>query len=225
MSNPTERQAQHTHEVLQAAETFEESVGGIFRNLFLKPREYILKRWNWKSALLSSMVRAAIFFAANITAGHAAALAAMAREFFFRSAASGFYGGITESFRLAKPRWAATLTVLITLPVLNHSAELLVHWTLGTANLKTSIIASICFTILSTGFNLFAMRREVLITRHNSKCLMDDLRMVPGLLFSYCYVILRSPLTAVLSLHGLCCRRKNSYPFNASRAQDSLAVR
>jgi hypothetical protein len=145
-------------------------------------------------------VRAVIFFAANLTAGRFEALAAMAREFIFRAAASGFYGGMTESFRAAQPRWAATLTALVLLPVLNHSAEFALHWSLGTANLKTSISASVMFTVFSTGFNLFAMRRGVLITSGKPQSLSRDLVMVPGLILSYCGAILQTPGLFLLSL-------------------------
>ncbi|MBN1567609.1 MAG: hypothetical protein JXA73_07165 [Acidobacteria bacterium] len=203
-------------------ERIEETVGQVLRSLCCEPKRYLLRRWNWKSALLSSIVRAAIFFAVNLTAGHTAALAAMIREFSFRAVASGFYGGITESFRLAKPRWAATLTVLVSLPILNHSAEFLLHWMLGTANLKTSILASVCFTILSTGFNLFAMRREVLITQQNSRSLAGDLKLIPGLLFTYCCAILRFPWTGLLYLGILLRWRKALCPFSSERAEDPL---
>jgi len=128
----------------------------------------------------------------------------MMREFCFRSIASGFYGGITESFRSAKPRWVATLVVIVTMPFLNHSAEFLLHWLLGTPNLKTSMIASVGFTILSIGFNLYAMRREVLTTQRNCRSLGEDLKMIPGLLISYCVAMIRGALAVPATLWSLC---------------------
>jgi hypothetical protein len=68
----------------------EENVGQVLWGFCCRPKECILRRWNWKSALLSSLARATIFFAANLTAGQAAALAAMTREFGFRAIASSF---------------------------------------------------------------------------------------------------------------------------------------
>jgi hypothetical protein len=185
-------------------ECVEETVGKVISNLCLRPRQYIFQRWNWKAALLSAIVRASIFFFANLTAGQSAAVAAMIREFLFRSIASGFYGGMTESFRNAKPRWAATLVVLVTMPFLNHSAEFLLHWLLGTPNLKTSMIASVGFTILSTGFNLYAMRREVLTTRQNCRGLGEDLKMIPGLLISFSVAIIKGALAVPANLCRLC---------------------
>jgi glycosyltransferase involved in cell wall biosynthesis len=50
------------------------SVLHVLRNLLLHPIETIARRWNWKAALLSSSVRALIFFAANLPAGPRASL-------------------------------------------------------------------------------------------------------------------------------------------------------
>lgn len=170
----------------------DETVVDILKGLCCKPGEYILLRWNWKAALLSSMVRASIFFAINFAFGYSAAIAAMIREFAFRVVAAGFYGGIIESFRNAKPRWVATVTVIVVLPLINHGAEFLLHWLLGTPNLNASMMASVGLTVFSTGFNLFAMRRGVFITRQKNQTLLSDLKLMPGLFISYCSSICRS---------------------------------
>jgi hypothetical protein len=49
----------------------------------------IVRRWNWKCALLSSIVRALIFFCVNLAAGLHAALGALLTDLAFRGAASG----------------------------------------------------------------------------------------------------------------------------------------
>jgi hypothetical protein len=35
----------------------------------MRPGELLLRQWNWKSALFSSVIRALIFLFANLTAG------------------------------------------------------------------------------------------------------------------------------------------------------------
>jgi hypothetical protein len=140
------------------------------------------RRWNWKAAVLSSTVRALIFFCVNLTAGLHAAFAALLTELIYRGAASGFYGAITEGFRFAEPEWAASLVVMILLPLTGHSTEFVVHFLRGTANLKTSILASVCFTAVSTLFNLYAMRRGVLITGAGQQTLTSDLKRMPMLI-------------------------------------------
>jgi hypothetical protein len=71
--------------------------------------------------VLSSLLRASLFFATNLAAGMPAAIAAMKTELVFRGITSGFYGALTEAFREPEPLWAAALTVMLLLPVANHS--------------------------------------------------------------------------------------------------------
>lgn len=167
------------------------SVGAVFVRLFRDPFSVLVKRWNWKSALLSSILRAAIFFFANLSAGLPAAFAAMRTELFFRAVSSGFYGALTESFREAEPPWAATLTVAILLPLANHSLEFLVRWMRGTRKLLPSIISSVCFTLASTLFNFYAMRRGALVVGEGRSSLAHDLRCIPRLLLDFLLAVPR----------------------------------
>jgi len=152
-----------------------------FLLLLREPVKYLLHRWNWKSALLSSILRAALFFATNLSAGLPAAVAAMKTELVFRGVTSGFYGALTEAFREAEPSWAAALTVMVLLPVANHSIELLIHWMRGTQKLLPSILASMILTAFSTLFNFYVMRRGALIVGHGRHSLGRDLRRLPRL--------------------------------------------
>ena len=99
------------------------SVPAVLRNLVGSPWRNLILRWNWKAALLSSIFRANIFFAANLTAGWKAAGAAMTSEFVFRACTSGFYGAITQGLGEADPAWAAGLTVMFLVPLISHSLE------------------------------------------------------------------------------------------------------
>jgi hypothetical protein len=161
------------------------SVGEALRRLLREPRRYLLARWNWKSALLSSWFRAAIFFLVNLPAGWPAARAAMATELVFRGVTSGFYGAISEGLAEAEPQWAAALCMMAGVPAVNHSLELAVHWLRGTQRLMPSIAASMVFTALSTLFNLYAMRRGALIVGAGRGSLLEDLRRTPELLADF----------------------------------------
>jgi hypothetical protein len=140
----------------------------------------ILRRWNWKTAVLSSIVRAQLFFATNCTAGWRAALASAGAEFLFRFTLSGFYGGMTQSFGRAEPAWVGLLGALLAVPAISHSIEFLIHWLRGTPNLRASIIASVCLTAVSTGFHWFAMRKGALVAG-SGKSLGSDLARMPRL--------------------------------------------
>jgi hypothetical protein len=156
-----------------------------FLLLLKEPHKYLLRRWNWKSAVLSSLLRASLFFATNLAAGLPAAIAALQTELVFRGITSGFYGALTEAFREAEPPWEAALTVMFLLPVANHSVELLVHWMRGTQKLFPSILASVVLTAFSTLFNFYVMRRGVLIVGSGRHSLGKDLLELPRLVVDF----------------------------------------
>jgi len=167
------------------------AVGGVLLRLLRDPYSVLIRRWNWKSAVLSSLFRAMIFFFVNLSAGWPAAVAAMNTELLFRSISSGFYGALTEAFREAEPPWAATLAVALILPFANHSLEFLIHWMRGTRKLVPSIIASVCFTALSSVFNFYAMRRGALVVGEGRRSLLSDLRSMPALVLDFILVVPR----------------------------------
>jgi hypothetical protein len=161
------------------------TVGAVLSKILRDPFHSLILRWNWKSALLSSLVRALIFFLVNLQAGWHAAVGAMLAELALRSMTSGFYGAVTEAFSKAQPAWKAMAVTMAILPLLNHSLEFVVHWLRGTPNLAASIAASMVFTSLSTAFNLHAMRHGVLTVGDGSKALHHDFARLPALLFSF----------------------------------------
>ena len=161
------------------------TVGEVLGSLVRHPVQNLFERWNWKAAFLSSLLRGTIFFCTNLVSGWHAAVGAMLAEFALRAATSGFYGAITEALSAAQPPWAATAAAMIALPCMAHSLEFLVHWLRGTPKLGLSIGTSMIFTAFSTAFNLYAMRRGVLITQGESKSLSHDLSRVPRLLLEF----------------------------------------
>ena len=157
----------------------------ILRLLASDPAGQLLFRWNWKAAVMSSLFRAHIFFAANATAGLRRAFAAASAEFLFRFLTSGFYGSLTQAFRNAEPAWAGIVAVMILLPLMSHSLEFAVHFLRGTPRLRTSIISSVVFTLFSTAFNWFAMRRGALVVGDVQTSLGSDLARAPALLVDF----------------------------------------
>ncbi|MBC7925149.1 MAG: hypothetical protein H7039_05785, partial [Bryobacteraceae bacterium] len=133
------------------------------RDICSHPFEHLILKWNWKSAVTSALMRGALFFTTNLSSGLRAATGALLAEFVYRTAISGFYGSLTQSFRKCEPVWAATLFVMIVLPLSSHAIEFTVHYLRGTPQLVRSITASICFTIVATLFNYYVMRRGVLV--------------------------------------------------------------
>jgi hypothetical protein len=143
--------------------------------LFRDPVPALIHHWNWKSAIFSTLCRSAVFFFANLSKGMDAATGALIAEFLYRAVSAGFYGALTQAFRKSEPRWVAMLLI----PAISHAIEFFVHWARGTPNLRTSIIASLLFTFISTSFNLHAMRRGVLVVGKGEQSIAADMRALP----------------------------------------------
>jgi hypothetical protein len=154
-------------------------------DLALNPVDLLVRRWNWKAAVSSSIVRGIIFFFANLGSGVHAALGAMIAEWIYRGCASGFYGAMTQYLSEVDPEWQAALSAMVLLPLLSHSLEFLVHWMRHTPHLKASIISSLSFTVISTLFNFYAMRRGVLVVGEKTVSLAEDLRAMPRLIAGF----------------------------------------
>lgn len=168
-----------------------QTVGATLSALVHHPAKNLLRRWNWKAAILSALVRGTLFFTTNLRSGLDEAIGAMLLEAAFYISVAGFYGALIESFRRVRPEWMATLTVMGLLPAINHSLELALHAIAGTEQLTLSILASVLFSMFSAAFNLFAMRRGALIIGEERSSLFSDLLRLPGLLLEFMLAIPR----------------------------------
>jgi hypothetical protein len=161
------------------------SVAAVFAEMLRHPAHYFLAQWNWKSALTSALIRGVMFFATNITAGFQAASWALLLQFGYRAATSGFWGSFTQAMRHAEPRWLAGLVVGVGLSVFAHALELLIHWVGGTAELRRSIIVSVCFTVISNLFNLYIMQRNALVVGEHAQSFGKDMAQMPRLIAGF----------------------------------------
>lgn len=175
------------------------TIGEVIRVLLRHPVKLVLLRWNWKSAITSAVIRAVLFFSVNLQSGWDAAFDALRTEFFFRLIASGFYGTLTQAFSRVRPEGTATLFAMVVLPAASHSLELLVHWQRGTARLASSLLSSIILTVVSTAFNVFAMRRGVMVVGPGSSSLLSDFRRIPALIVAF---VASAAMAFVRTLHG-----------------------
>jgi hypothetical protein len=168
----------------------EPTVGAVFASLMRHPWRHLVRRWNWKSGVTSALIRGTIFFTANLSAGLGAATGAMLTEFAYRTFLSGAYGSVTQALRRAHPPWAAAVSAAVVLPVCSHSVEFTVHYLRGTPKLAVSIISSVSFSVLSTLFNSYVMRRGVLVVGdEEGKTLLGDLASMPRMIGGFVSVV------------------------------------
>jgi hypothetical protein len=161
------------------------TVGQILRELGSHPVRHFLGGWNWKSAAVSGLLRAVIFFATTFTAGLRAALAALTLEALYRIIASGFYGVAAQSLRHAQPRWQAATVVMVVLPILIQALELAIHWLAGTPHLWRGVAVSTAVAAFSSLFSWFAMQRGAFLVGTEARPFFEDLKRYPSLLAEF----------------------------------------
>jgi len=168
-------------------------------SLIARPVDLVVRRWNWKAAFFSSLIRGIIFLLANLRSGWRAAVGAMLAEWIYRAITSGFYGAITQVFGKVEPEWEGALAAMILLPLFSHTLEFLVHFLRHTPHLKASVISSLIFTFFSTLFNVYAMRRGTMVVGKGCASLASDLRAMPRMIGGFIAVV---PLWAWRSLRS-----------------------
>ena len=175
------------------------SVADAIRSLTHHPMQ-MLTRWNWKAALVGALIRAGFYLTVYkaFRENWVVTLTAVVVELAFRFFTSGISGSIIQSFRRAQPQWLATLIVSITLPVFGHIVEYITHYTqenyfqnvfaASENNARQKAFAiSVLISVLSSVFNLFAMRDGVLLVGagEETKSLWEDAKRIPALILEF----------------------------------------
>jgi hypothetical protein len=156
------------------------------------PLDSMIVRWNWKAAALSAILRASIYLGTYffLKRGMAEAIGVTLSLSVFRFLFGGVNGAIIQAFRRVRPAWHAVLTVPILLAAFSHVIEYIVltgyDAVFGTHGKTKAILASVVVSIISAIFNLFAMRRGVLIVKDETRqSFWRDLVRMPWLIFEF----------------------------------------
>jgi hypothetical protein len=149
------------------------------------PVRLIVGRWNWKAAVLSALIRGTIFFAANVRKGFTVALHALVTDAAFRVPLVGVYAAVVQGLVGVEPVWAANVLAAGVVPAVAHTIEISVHWAAGTPAVRAGVTASIAFSVVTGAFELFAMRRGVLVVGAGGGSLPGDVRRLPGLVAAF----------------------------------------
>lgn len=170
----------------------ETSVTRVTAYLLKHPMETLVWRWNWKAAVLSALLRAPIFFFTYLFKkdGLKLAIGAAVAQSIFRVVFGGVNGAIIQSYSRVEPAWHAVLTVPLILAAVSHLIEYLVQALYdsqtGVSGRSSAVIVSIIISAISAVFNLFAMRRGVLLVKdESSQSIWRDLWRMPWLAFEF----------------------------------------
>lgn len=187
------------------------AVGDVFRNLLRHPFQ-LITRWNWKSAVLAAVVRSSFYFTVYKASKEswAVTLTAVGIELAVRFLTTGIAGAVVQSFRRATPEWAATAIISISLPTVTHLIEFFTHYiqekyyadifapSANNARQKTFAI-SVLFSVVSAMFNLYLMRRGVLLVGagEETQTLRNDFKKIPLMIVEFIKIL---PLLIVHSI-------------------------
>ncbi len=168
------------------------SVFEVLVYLLHHPIETLVLRWNWKAAVLSSLLRAPIFFFSYVFKkdGLKLAVGAAIAQSIFRFVFGGVNGAIIQSFSKVEPPWHAVLTVPLVLATVSHLMEFGVQTVYdnqtGVSGKGKAIAISVFVSAISAVFNLFAMRRGALLVKDESQqSIWRDLSRMPWLAFEF----------------------------------------
>lgn len=183
----------------QATDPLPTSLSEVLVAIIRHPLLRLVRYWNWKSAILSALLRASIFFSVNLTASWESAFSAAGTELVYRAPVVGTLASLSQSFRRVEPAWKATLTIMVALPALAHGIEFTVHSLAGTARLYESVAASVAFSMFTSVVSYFLHRRDILVVGDGARPLLADIFHIPGELFDM-FVLkpirrMRSPTT------------------------------
>lgn len=168
------------------------TISGATLALWHEPSRFV-RYWNYKGAILSGILRAPIFLATYLIGKETLRLAigAAAVQFVFRFFFAGISGALIQSYRHVEPAWKALLAILILVPLVSHFFEFVLQYSFGyftgTQDLTDqAILRSVCVSIISALFTLFAMRRGVMIVGESeSKSLVSDIGRLPVVIFYF----------------------------------------
>jgi hypothetical protein len=138
--------------------------------------------WNWKSALLSVMLRVPVFAVAASRHGLEAVAAAVLTESVVCGFNAGCYAAVVQAIRNRKPVWLTAPLITVALPSIGQVIEYEVHLWRGTPHRVIAVIISSVLSAVSSLFNWYAMKHGTLLVGREGKDFSYDLRRMPLLL-------------------------------------------
>jgi hypothetical protein len=168
-------------------------------DLILHPVKTFWSSWNWKSALMSAMLRAPIFLIATLHQGFAAISTAVLIEAAYGAAISGCYGAFVQRLRRARPLWAAALLIVVVFPAFLLWLDYLLHLFTKMPNLKGGMVGAGILCILSSLFNWYLMSRNSLLVGKDAHSFASDLKRMPRLVMEFVFLFPRHCLRLLRS--------------------------
>jgi hypothetical protein len=141
--------------------------------------------WNWKSALLSVILRVPVFAIVTLRNGAEAVAGAILTETLVCAVYAGFYAALVQFLRNRKPVWLVATVIAVVLPALGQVFEYAVHTWHETPHRFVAVVVSSVLSALSSLFNWYAMKQGTLLVGEERSSFASDLRRIPVLIFRF----------------------------------------
>jgi len=139
----------------------------------------VIAHWNWKSAILSIVLRVPVFAIAAARGGLEIIAVTVLIEVAVSAFNAGFLASIVQLFCNFRPLWAAALVITVVVPVVGQGLEWWIHACRGTPHRHTAVVVSSLISLISALFNWYAMRQGTLLVGAQQRSFGEDLRRLP----------------------------------------------
>lgn len=141
--------------------------------------------WNWKSAILSAMIRSIAYVEATAKHGWHTGFHAVIAEVVYVASTAGIYSALQQKALNIKPRWVSNSLIVVGVPILSQFVEFTIHAAAGTPNLRTVTMGIMIFGLISALFHLHVMRKGAMLVGSKGRPFSEDLRRMPSLLAGF----------------------------------------
>jgi hypothetical protein len=145
----------------------------------------VLSLWNWKSALLSVMLRAPVFAIATIRRGPEVVAGAVLTEAAVCAINAGWYAAITQVLRNRKPVWLVAIMITVIVPLSGQVIEYGIHVWHQTPHRVAAVIVSTFLGAIASLFNWYAMKQGTMLVGGEKSSFASDLKKIPLLLLRF----------------------------------------
>jgi hypothetical protein len=145
----------------------------------------LLSLWNWKSALLSVMLRAPVFAVATIRGGPEVVAGAVLTEAGVCAINAGWYAAVAQVLRNRKPVWLVALVISAIVPLSGQVIEYGIHVWHQTPHRVAAVIVSTFLGAIASLFNWYAMKQGTMLVGGEETSFASDLKKFPVLLFRF----------------------------------------
>lgn len=149
---------------------------GLWRSLDM------LRLWNWKSAVLSVMLRVPVFAVATIRRGPEVVAGAILTETAVCALNAGWYAAVVQALRNRKPVWLVATVISVIVPLSGQVIEYVVHTWHQTPHRAAAVMASTVLGATASLFNWYAMKHGQMLVGAERSSFLCDLRSIPLLL-------------------------------------------